>query len=78
MILAAHLKPPAPPVGSSVGASAGDGGTLSFTQMVSKSAMPPTLKMQMRYLVDVEGELGFIFTKPKMSKAAKDIVLSLS
>ncbi|KAF5442885.1 hypothetical protein F2P56_035497 [Juglans regia] len=57
---------------SSEGPARGDGGALSYVQIVSKVATPSAFKVPMRYPVDVDGEPGFVFTEPEMSKAADD------
>ncbi|KAF5481437.1 hypothetical protein F2P56_002087 [Juglans regia] len=57
---------------SSEGPAGGDGGALSYVQIVSKVGTPSAFKVPMRYPVDVDGEPGFVFTEPEMSKAAED------
>jgi hypothetical protein len=54
------------------GAAGGDGGTLTYVQMVSKGASPSSFKVLMRYLVDVDGEPGFVFMEPEMKKAVEE------
>ncbi|KAL5998186.1 hypothetical protein ACLOJK_009124 [Asimina triloba] len=50
----------------------GEPKVLSYAQAVAKSADNPSFVMPMRFPVDINGELGFIFSEPEMTKAAED------
>ncbi|KAL6012411.1 hypothetical protein ACLOJK_002898 [Asimina triloba] len=50
----------------------GEPKVLSYAHAVAKPADNPSFVMPMRFSVDINGELGFIFSEPEMAKAAED------
>ncbi|KAL5988270.1 hypothetical protein ACLOJK_036033 [Asimina triloba] len=50
----------------------GEPKVLSYAHAVAKPADNPAFVMPMRFSVDINGELGFIFSEPEMAKAAED------
>ncbi|KAI9184748.1 hypothetical protein LWI28_000754 [Acer negundo] len=52
--------------------SHGDSLVQSYAHVVAKPMDNPSFKIPMRFSVDINGELGFIFSKPEMAKAAED------
>ncbi|KAL5984719.1 hypothetical protein ACLOJK_041341 [Asimina triloba] len=50
----------------------GEPKVLSYAHAVAKPADNPSFVMPMRFPVDINGELGFIFSEPEMAKAAED------
>ncbi|KAK1578171.1 hypothetical protein Q3G72_028139 [Acer saccharum] len=50
----------------------GDSLVQSYAHAVAKPVDNPSFKIPMRFPVDINGELGFIFSEPEMAKAAED------
>lgn len=61
--------------------SAGNAGSVvlgcSYANTVSKTTESASFKMAMLFPVEINGELGFIFSKPEMNKAAEDFKYAL-
>ncbi|KAL5999682.1 hypothetical protein ACLOJK_037967, partial [Asimina triloba] len=62
----------APPMASASAGPAGSAVLKSYAQVVNNKTEHPTFKIPMRFLVDIDGEMGFVFSELEMTKAADE------
>ncbi|KAL5974029.1 hypothetical protein ACLOJK_030691 [Asimina triloba] len=62
----------APPMASASAGPAGSAVLKLYAQVVNNKTEHPTFKIPMRFLVDIDGEMGFVFSELEMTKAADE------
>ncbi|KAL5975299.1 hypothetical protein ACLOJK_031978 [Asimina triloba] len=67
----------APPMASLSAGPAGSVVLKSYVQVVNNNTEHPSFKIPMRFLVDIDGEMGFVFFELEMTKAADDFKYAL-
>ncbi|KAL5983039.1 hypothetical protein ACLOJK_017119 [Asimina triloba] len=67
----------APPMASASAGPAGSTVLKSYVQVVNNKSEHPTFKIPMRFLVDINGEMGFVFSELEMTKAVDEFRYAL-